>query len=299
MMHLLLLLVLQDRDVFGYDAQKAAPADVKKIVLIGDAGTHGPPGNHEFVAASLILARRLHAAYPKVHAVVHSTKNWPKDLAHADAVVVGLNHGARAAKDPQVAAAMARGAGFMALHFGVEVNAGEQGENYLKWMGGYFETRWSVNPWWSPSFAEFPKHPITRGVTPFSCRDEWYYHMRFVPEMKGVTPILSAVPPLSTVKEQVSDRGGNPEVFKAVSQKQPQHLAWAYERADGGRGFGFTGMHAHANWGVDGFRRTLVNALAWVAKLEIPEAGVPGDALSADELQKLAEEAKAAVAAGR
>ncbi|MBI3855184.1 MAG: ThuA domain-containing protein [Planctomycetes bacterium] len=295
---LLLLALLQSRGVFDYEGQKAAK-DVRKIVLIGDAGAHGPPGNHEFIAGSLILARRIHAAYPNVHAVIHSTKNWPKDLSHADVVVVGLNHGGRAAKDPQIAAAVARGAGFMAIHFGVEVNKGVEGDAYLKWMGGYFETKWSVNPWWTPNFKEFPKHPITRGVTPFSVRDEWYYHMRFVPEMTGVAPILSDVPPLNTAQEKVSDRGGNPDVFKAVSEKQPQHMAWAYERPDGGRGFGFTGMHAHNNWGTDGFRVVLVNALAWVTKLEIPETGVASAPVTPEELQKVIEEAKAAVAAGR
>jgi hypothetical protein len=294
---LLLLALLQDRDVFDDAGQKAAK-DVKKIVLIADAGTHGAAGNHEFVAASLILARRLHAAYPNVHAVVHSSKNWPKDLSYADAIVVGLNHGGKAAKDPQIAAAVARGAGFMALHFGVEVNKGAEGDAYLNWMGGYFETKWSVNPWWTPAFKEFPKHPITRGVTPFSVKDEWYYHMRFVPDMKGVTPILSDIPPLGTVQEKTSDRGGNPDVFKAVSEKQPQHMAWAYERPDGGRGFGFTGMHAHSNWGTDGFRVVLVNALAWVTKLEIPETGVASAPVNPDELQKVIEEAKAAIAAG-
>jgi hypothetical protein len=295
---LLVLALLQTRDVFDYEGQKAAK-DVRKIVLIGDAGTHGPPGNHEFVAGSLILARRLHAAYPNVHAVIHSTRNWPKDLSHADVVVVGLNHGGKAAKDPQIAAAVARGAGFMAIHFGVEVNKGAEGDAYLKWMGGYFETKWSVNPWWTPNFKELPNHPITRGVTPFSVRDEWYYHLRFVPEMKGVTPILSDIPPLNTVKETVSDRGGNPDVFKAVSEKQSQHMAWAYERPDGGRGFGFTGMHAHNNWGTDGFRMVLVNGLAWVTKLEIPETGVASAPVAPEELQKVIEEAKAAIAAGR
>jgi type 1 glutamine amidotransferase len=270
---LILALLLQDRDLFDYEGQKAAK-DAKKIVLIGDAGTHGAAGNHEFVGGSLLLARRLHAAYPKVHCVVHSSKNWPKDLSHADAVVVGLNHGAKAAKDPEIAKAVQRGAGFMALHFGVEVNKGVEGDNYLKWMGGYFETKWSVNPWWTPDFKAFPEHPIARGVKPFSVRDEWYYHMRFVPEMKGVTPILSDVPPISTVKEQTSDRGGNPDVFKAVSERKPQHMAWAYERSDGGRGFGFTGGHFHDNWGNDDFRRTILNALVWVAKADVPAGGI-------------------------
>ena len=43
----------------------------------------------------------------------------------------------------------------------------------------------------------------------------------------------------------------------------------------------------------------LVNGLAWVTKLEIPETGVPCAPVAADELQKTVEEAKAAVAAGR
>ena len=32
-----------------------------------------------------------------------------------------------------------------------------------------------------------------------SIYDEWYFHMRFRDGMKGVLPILSAVPPASTM----------------------------------------------------------------------------------------------------
>src|ERR1051325_3489211 len=60
------------------------------------------------------------------------------------------------------------GAIFMAIHYGVEVNKGDQGEHYLKWLGGYFEPFWSVNPWWTPSFKELPRHEVTRGVKPFA-----------------------------------------------------------------------------------------------------------------------------------
>ncbi|MFT5854300.1 MAG: hypothetical protein ACI8XO_001543, partial [Verrucomicrobiales bacterium] len=103
-----------ERDIFGYEAQRSAPEKVTKIVFIGDAGTHGSRGNHEFVAGFILMARALHDAYPDVHAVVHSSKAWPKDLSHADAIIVGLNHGERAGKDEQIGKAMARGAGFMA-----------------------------------------------------------------------------------------------------------------------------------------------------------------------------------------
>lgn len=291
--------VAQERGLFDYEGQRKAGPDTVKIVFIGDAGTHGPRGNHEFVAGSILLARHLHAAYPKVHAVVHSSKNWPTDLSHANAVVVGLNHGQKAATDPNIFAAVRKGAGFGALHFGVEVNKGEAGDNYLRWMGGYFETFWSVNPWWEPKFTKFPEHPVARGVKPFTVRDEWYYHMRFVPDLKGVTPILSDVPPLATVRKEPSDRGGNATVFAEVEAKTPQHMAWTYERPEGGRGFGFTGLHRHENLGDDSFRQVLVNGVAWIAGLEIPAAGVPTKPVAKEELERVMDEAQEAIKGGK
>jgi hypothetical protein len=291
--------VAEERGIFDYEGQRKAGDDVVKIVFIGDAGTHGPRGNHEFVAGSILLARDLHAAYPQVHAVVHSSNNWPAELSHADAIVVGLNHGQRAATDPNIFAAVRHGAGFGALHFGVEVNKGEAGDNYTKWMGGYFETKWSVNPWWQPKFTKFPDHPVARGVKPFSVRDEWYYHMRFAGDMKGITPILSDVPPLDTVRKETSDRGGNEAVYAEVEAGKPQHMAWVYDRPDGGRGFGFTGLHRHENLGDDGFRTVLLNGIAWIAKLEVPETGVPSKAPDKDALEKVMDEAQVAIKSGK
>jgi len=287
------LAAANERDLFDYAGQREAGEEVTKIVFIGDAGTHGPPGNHEFVAGFMLLARQLHTAFPNAHCVVHSSNQWPRDLSHADAVVVGLNHGRQAALDPAVFAAVRHGAGFMAVHYGVEVNTGDEGNHYMQWMGGYFEAFWSVNPWWTPEFDQFPDHPVARGVTPFSVRDEWYYHMRFVGDMTGVTPILSDVPPIDTVREESSSHGGNPDVFREVSEQMSQHMAWAYDRPDGGRGFGFTGLHLHANLGVDGFRTVLLNAAAWVAGLEVPDEGVPSDTPSEEQLNQFVEEAEA------
>jgi hypothetical protein len=284
-----------EKGVFDYEQQKGAGDKVKKIVFIADAGTHGGRGNHEFMAGSILLARTLNEVYPEVHAVVHSTRNWPTDLSHANAIVVSLNHGQKAATDPNIAIAVKKGSGFMAIHLGVEVNKGAAGENYSRWMGGYFETFWSVNPWWTPEFKDLPEHAITRGVKPFSVRDEWYYHMRYVPDMVGVTPILSAVAPLNTVRKEPSDRGGNAAVFEEVTAGKPQVMAWAYEREDGGRGFGFTGMHNHANLGNDSFRTVLLNGAAWVAKLEIPQDGVPSKSLAKEDLEKLIDEGKKAI----
>ncbi|HTH48242.1 MAG TPA: hypothetical protein VMB21_12080, partial [Candidatus Limnocylindria bacterium] len=66
----------------------------------------------------------------------------------------------------------------------------------------------------------------------------------------------------------------NPAVREAVAKGEPQHMAWARQRPDGGRGFGFTGGHYHTNWGDDNFRKLVLNALVWIAKGEVPGSGV-------------------------
>jgi hypothetical protein len=286
----------KERDIFDYEAQRAAQG-VKKIVFVADTAPHGARGNHEFLAAAIYLARTINAHYPQAYAVVYTKDKWPKDLKHADVVIVLLNHGGSAVNDA-VREATERGAGFMAIHYGVEVNKGEQGQAYLKWLGGYFEPFWSVNPWWTPEFKEFPEHAVTRGVKPFKINDEWYYHMRFVEGMKGVTPILAALPPLNTIQgggKQASSHGGNPAVWEDVSAGRKQVMAWAFERPDGGRGFGFTGLHKHSNLADDNFRTLLLNAVAWVSKLEVPAGGVPSQTPDRDALERLIDDGKLAI----
>jgi len=68
---------------------------------------------------------------------------------------------------------------------------------------------------------------------------------------------------------------GNPDVRKLVlEEKKPQVVAWAVERQDGGRGFGFTGGHFHKGWANDSQRTLVLNAIVWTAKAEVPAAGV-------------------------
>ena len=64
--------------------------------------------------------------------------------------------------------------------------------------GRILRTGYSINPHWDAAIRSLPKHPITSGVKPFVLRDEWYYNMRWVDDMKDVTPILTAIPPDNT-----------------------------------------------------------------------------------------------------
>ncbi|MCA9527442.1 MAG: hypothetical protein KC549_14225, partial [Myxococcales bacterium] len=71
---------------------------------------------------------------------------------------------------------------------------------------------------------------------------------------------------------------------KALGTKQT--MMWAVERPDGGRGIGFTGGHWHNNWAIDSYRKAVLNALVWVAGLDVPEGGVKSEPVSEAQLNE-------------
>lgn len=262
--------------------------DRKKVVFIAGPKSHGY-ASHELNAGSTLLAGLLNKNVPGVLATVYHN-GWPKDptaLDNADAIVLFVDGGAGNPVLPhldEVGKLMRKGVGLAALHYAVEVPKGKPGDDYLDWIGGYFEQFWSVNPSYDARITPAKDHPITRGVKPFTIGDEWYYHMRFRPDMEGVTPILTTVPPDSTRNGPDGPHSGNAAVREAKGATEV--LAWARQRPDGGRGFGFTGGHWHWNWGHDQFRKVVLNAIVWVAGLDVPEDGVASQTPTVDELQQ-------------
>jgi type 1 glutamine amidotransferase len=262
-----------------FTAAPANAADAKiKILFIAGRPSHGP-GEHEHRAGCMLLAKKLMEAMPNVDAQV-TCYDWPKDPKIFDgvaAVVMYCDGGDGHYVNKQldfVQGLVDKGVGVACVHYGVEVPAGKSGDKFLQWIGGYFEANWSVNPHWKANYETLPNHPIANGVKPFSINDEWYYHMRFPEGMKNVTPILTALPGPDTLTRPDGPHEGNPTVRKAIANKEPQHMAWAIERPNGGRGFGFTGAHFHRNWQNDDFRKLVLNAIAWTAKLDIPADGL-------------------------
>ncbi len=266
----------------------------KKVVFIAGTPSHAP-GDHEHRAGSMLLAKSLKEGLPEVETVV-TYYGFPEDTSifdGADAVVVYCDGGAGHLLNDHVEyfqTLMDKGVGLVCLHYAVETTKGEKGDKFLEWLGGYFEPNWSVNPHWDAHYASLPNHAITSGVPSFVINDEWYYHMRFVAGMKGVTPILTTLPPDASLSRPDGPHSGNPDVRKAVANKEPQHMAWAYTRAGGGRSFGFTGGHFHRNWQDDDFRTLVLNAIAWTAHVDVPKGGVqsttPTDAAMKENLDK-------------
>jgi type 1 glutamine amidotransferase len=262
----------------------------KKALLLAGNPSHGF-GAHDHLSGCTLLARLLTES-GLVEAKVHSLKNegWPKPdvLAAANTIVIysdgGGGHPFNAHLE-ELAALTDKGVGIVCIHYGVEVPKGPSGDKFLAWTGGYFEPHWSVNPHWTAYYRQLPKHPTTNGVKPFSTNDEWYYHMRFREKMEGVTPILTDLPPKESLSRGDGPHSGNPDVRKAVLEnKEPQHMAWATQRADGGRGFGCSGGHVHWNWGNNQFRKLILNAIVWTAGVDVPADGVPAGKVTVDDL---------------
>lgn len=290
----------------------AASSGKKKALLLAGHPSHGF-GAHDHLSGCSLLAKLLNES-GLVEAKVHSLKNegWPKPdvIAAANTIVIysdgGGGHPFNGHLD-ELAERTAKGAGIVCIHYGVETTIGKPGQAFLDWTGGYFEPNYSVNPHWQAYYRQLPKHPTTNGVKPFSTHDEWYYHMRFREKMEGVTPILTDLPPASTLvvldkdgKIVMEEKDGkkvpklsrpenahnnNPHARKAVLEdKEPQHTAWATQRADGGRGFGCSGGHDHWNWGNPQFRKLILNAIVWTAGADVPADGVPAGKVTIDDL---------------
>lgn len=282
-------------------AASALTADGKhKLVFIAGKPSH-PAGMHEFRAGSLLIEKCL-AAVPNLVVDRHDM-GWVKDeatFADADAVVIyadgGKGHPAvQGTHLETLRGLMSKGVGFGCMHYGVEVVPDLGGKEFQQWLGGHYENAHSCNPIWEPSFKSFPEHPITRGVKPFQIEDEWYFNMRFRPAFgEGIAaaadgktqfvPILTAVPSDATRDgPYVYPKGPYPHI--QAQKGELESMMWAVEREDGGRGFGFTGGHFHKNWGNDNFRKTVLNALLWVAKVDVPADGV-ASAVTEEELSQ-------------
>ena len=267
----------------------SARADDAKIVVIAGRPSHGP-GDHEFNAGCKLLVECLKG----VDGVnpVFVAGGWPKDESVFEGVksVVFFMDGGGGHPIIQgdhlstLKRLMDQGVGLVCLHYAVEIPKDKGGKELLDWLGGYYESGYSTNPHWVANVQSLPEHPITRGVKPFAVPDEWYFNMRFRPEMKGVVPIVTAKPDDKT-REGVSASPRGPYAHIVEAKGRDEILAWATERADGGRGFGFTGAHAHKNWGEPNFRKLVLNSILWTAKVDIPPDGVKS-VVSAEDLKK-------------
>ena len=248
--------------------------DSKNIVLLAGPRSHGP-GVHDY-DRDLILLKHCLDTSPNLKGIITELhlSGWPKNpetLDGADCIVLfsdGCDHDE--SKHPfmvgermkVIGKQMARGCGLVVQHYSTFAPK-RYGENYLEWVGGYFdyETGNTPNKWYSaigwatatlmPATLD---HQILHGVGPFVHREEYYYRIRFRENDPRLTPIWTVTIP---------------------GEADPQIVAWAVERKDGGRGFATTCGHAHDSFvKLEQYRKLYLNAIVWTAGLDVPAGGV-------------------------
>jgi type 1 glutamine amidotransferase len=263
---------------------QGASAEAKKILFLAGPRDHGFPGRHEYERDLKTLATSLERS-GNVHGITTQliVGALPRDLdAVRDAAAIVVDSSSDRADnethplfpqnpstngrgyDPETTAYLkalddllkANRIGVVIIHYANWAENWRAREYYLNWTGGLWVQIASKNPVdeWSMSL-ENRKHPILRGVKPWTYRDEIFCRF-FLPNDARRTNLLLATP-----KEDKAKIG-------------PQIASFAYQRDDGGRGFVFGGLDFRDNLAQDNYRRFLLNGIAWAAGIEIPKRGV-------------------------
>ena len=235
----------------------------RKVVLIAAEPDDHPPGTHLYVKNARVVQRGLEAAYGAAVKVELHPKGWPENpatLDDADAIFLTSAGGDRKLemhplyvgdRFDAVARQMKRGCGLMFFHWSTFHPAAKH-DAVTEWVGGYFDYESGPAPrkWYSAietkdwkTALPAPDHAIARGVKPFELREEFYFKTRFRENDTRLVPFLAC-------------REGD---------VRENAVGWAVERADGGRGVGFTGGHFYRNWASPDFRKLVLNAVAWIA----------------------------------
>jgi type 1 glutamine amidotransferase len=254
--------------VLGFLATPATAQDKKKLMLVGQPPDGHPPTTHEYVAGLRVLAKCLAKVdgldVTQVEAV-GAWKEGPELMERADGVVLFVSEGAKwlqadPARHKALAKVAQRGGGLVALHWGMGTREAGPIPDFLKLFGGCHggpDRKYTVTEV-QAELAD-PKHPILAGINAFKVKDEFYYRLKFVTPEGTVKPVL-----------------------RVPIDGQNETVAWSWERPDGGRSFGFSGLHFHDNWRLPEYRRLVSQGVLWAMKLPVPRAGLAVDVTEDD-----------------
>jgi type 1 glutamine amidotransferase len=290
--YLVLLLALGTLTFAPDSAPGAAPPiPRKKVVLLAGKKSHGPEGNgiHDYGWSVKLLKVMLESSNVRdAVRVEYHLGGWPRNpatLEDADTILVvsdgrdgHLYEEAPHLASPERVRAferhMRRGCGFLTIHFSTFASQ-RHAEQVLRWSGGYFQWEQDGKRNWYSAIRTLkaevrpasPAHPVSHGLTPFEMNEEFYFNIRFDRSDTALVPLL---------------------VVPALKGREPDGnvVAWARQRADGGRGFGTTCGHFYDNWKHPQFRKLILNALAWTARVEVPPGGVEARFFTHDEIRR-------------
>jgi len=266
-------------------AQAQPVATGHKIVFLAGPKEHGAPGRHEYEKDLRELAWQLeHAGNVKDVTTQVIVGKPPRDLSQfEDAAVIVIDGNGDWLKretgmlfqqfqdtdgrtyDPETTAYLEKldalikrkHIGVIVYHYTMWIDNWVGRRYFQDWLGGLWIPYASHNPvdTWSVRPIAGVRHPVLRGVKPWTYREEMYSRY-FLTDNAKRTELLEATP------AKASNGATGP-------------VSWAYVRPDGGRSLVWGGSDFHDNMHlIADYRRFLLNGIVWAAGIEVPAGGV-------------------------
>jgi type 1 glutamine amidotransferase len=232
----------------------------RKVLLLYQGPDGHPAQTHEYELGMKVLHQLLQKVPELETTLVKADEPWkdgPALLAKADGAVLFLSEGAawlsrdKARLDAFRELAKRKG-GLVVLHWGMGTKDAGNIKPFVELFGGCHggpDRKYKIVS--AEAFIVDRMHPLCRGLSPFKVRDEFYYGLKLHKGSNELLPLL-----------QVEIDG------------KLETVAWAWERPDAGRSFGFSGLHFHENWQQSEYRRLIAQAVMWTNRVAIPKDGL-------------------------
>ncbi len=232
-----------------------AGQEPQQLLLLSQGPDGHPRTTHEYVAGQQVLAKLLRDVPDLKISSAKADGDWPDGpglIDKADHCVLFVSEGAKWVNaDPARREAFQRLAkrkgGLSVLHWGMGSREATNIDPFVQLFGachGGPDRKYKVLETMCQPAAD---HPATAGLTDFKLKDEFYYALKQDPANKSLKSLLTA---------RIDDRD--------------EMVAWAWERPDGGRSFGFSGLHYHANWADANYQRLVAQGVLWTCARQVP-----------------------------
>ena len=245
----------------------------KKIVFLWSQGHHPNKASCELFKHCLENSPNAKNIKCRIY------ENWPEDpgvLQDASTIVIyseGINEQMKKDGKPHpvfnsarrlnyLDKLMKKGVGMVCIHYTLYATRQLEAPKLLEWLGAYYDFQGHGSSHWVTRKPQVlmpvtSYHPVSRGWTTFTLNENELYHNLHFAEENCPVPIL---------KSTFQDR--------KTKQAREHIIAWALERKNGGRGFGFGGGHFYNQWTNEDCRKMILNAILWTAKIEVPKDGI-------------------------
>jgi hypothetical protein len=241
--------------LLAFLAQTASTAEPKKLLLLSHGADGHPVSTHEYVAGQQILAKLLRDVPELKITQLRADGDWhegPGVLDKTDHCVLFVSEGAKWVNgDPARRDAFRRLAerkgGLSVLHWGMATRDAANIDVFVQLFGachGGPDRKYKVL---ETKCTPATDHAATSELQPFTIKDEFYYALKRDPnqELKSILTIRI--------------------------EERDEMVAWAWERKDGGRSFGFAGLHFHANWERPEYQKLVAQSVLWTMQLAQPK----------------------------